>query len=76
VALLVAGRAVRVLSDIGELLCRFAIDPTRNCQRKVATCSPEGIRTRDLFLESDEVERSGLATHSLDFPDFATQQRT
>ncbi|HEY6203925.1 MAG TPA: tyrosine-type recombinase/integrase [Candidatus Limnocylindria bacterium] len=25
------------------------------------SCSPEGIRTPDLFLESDEVERSGLA---------------
>jgi hypothetical protein len=28
----------------------------------IGTCSPEGIRTPDLFLESDEVERSGLAT--------------
>jgi hypothetical protein len=26
--------------------------------------SPEGIRTPDLFLERDEVERSGLANYS------------
>jgi len=26
--------------------------------------SPEGIRTPDLFLESDEVKRSGLANYS------------
>ncbi len=29
-----------------------------------AVCSPEGIRTPDLFLESDKVERSGLANYS------------
>jgi hypothetical protein len=29
-----------------------------------AVCSPEGIRTPDLFLERDEVERSGLANCS------------
>ncbi|MDE3194220.1 MAG: IS481 family transposase [Chloroflexota bacterium] len=36
VVLLVADRDVRVLSDEGELLCRFLLDPTRNYQRKVA----------------------------------------
>lgn len=36
VVLLVADRDVRVLNDEGELLCCFAIDPTRDYQPKVA----------------------------------------
>jgi transposase InsO family protein len=36
VVLLVADRDARVLSDEGELLCHFVLDPTRNYQRKVA----------------------------------------
>ena len=33
----------------------------RTWTRTLAVCSPEGIRTPDLFLERDEVERSGPA---------------
>ena len=32
--------------------------------RQLAISSPEGIRTPDLFLERDKVERSGLANSS------------
>jgi hypothetical protein len=32
--------------------------------RELAVCSPEGTRTPDLFLESDEAERSGLVISS------------
>ena len=39
-------------------------------------CSPDGIRTRDLFLESDEVERSSRPTNSLAILHIARLQRT
>ena len=39
-----------------QVLCGFG--------RQLAISSPEGIRTPDLFLESDEVKRSGLVNYS------------
>ena len=39
-------------------------------------CSPDGIRTHDLFLEREEVMGSGLDINSLAIPRFPTLQRT
>src|SRR6266550_1681094 len=56
------GAATRaVFVDCGEESAgpRFASE-----SRKPRSCSPEGIRTPDLFLESDKVKRSGPANYS------------
>ncbi len=77
IVLFVADREVRIVGEDGELLRQLVLDPARTTSTSrpdvydvlrhrlrcpdTSQCSPDGIRTHDLFLEREGVEISGLA---------------